>query len=79
MSDDNKHFSGLLEKHYFVFVKFGYVLLMSAYILLHSESAYRGGALTLAVAALCACVVAVFETTGQKKGGFCCWLPNLSV
>ena len=79
MINENLRFLELWEKHYFVFVKFGYVLLMSAYILLHSESAYRGGALTLAVAALCACVVAVFETTGQKKGGFCCWLPNLSV
>lgn len=67
MINENLRFSELWEKHYFVFVKFGYVLLMSAYILLHSESAYRGGALTLAVAALCACVVAVFETTGQKK------------
>ena len=65
--NENLRFSEIWEKHYFVFVKFGYVLLMAAYLLMNSESANRGIALTLAVAALCACVMAVYETAKQKK------------
>ena len=57
----------LWEKHYFVFVKFSYVLLMAAYMMLHSEIAYRNNVLTLAATAVCACVMTVYETTRQKK------------
>ena len=67
MSDDNKHFSGLLEKHYFVFVKYGYVLLMAAYTILHSGNENRNNAITLALTAVCACVMTVFETALQKR------------
>ena len=67
MRDENLRFSEIWEKHYFVFVKYGYVLLMAAYLLMNSESANRGNALTLAAAALCACVMAVYETARQKK------------
>ena len=67
MMNENLRFSEIWEKHYFVFVKFGYVLLMAAYLLMNSESANRGNALTLAAAALCACVMAVYETAKQKK------------
>ena len=65
--NENLRFSEIWEKHYFVFVKFGYVLLMAAYLLMNSESANRGIALTLAVAALCTCVMAVYETAKRKK------------
>lgn len=65
--NETLRFSEIWEKHYFVFVKFGYVLLMAAYLLMNSESANRGNALTLALAALCTCVMAVYETVKKKQ------------
>lgn len=64
---EKSRFLELWQKHYFIFVKFGYVLLMSAYMMLHSEIAYHHNVLTLAAAAVCACFMTVYETTGQKK------------
>ena len=67
MNSENLRLSELWEKHYFIFVKLGYVLLMAAYMLLHSEIAYRSNVLTLAMAAVCSFVMAVYETTASPK------------
>lgn len=67
MRDENFRMSELWEKHYFVFVKFGYVLLMAAYMMLHSENAYRGKVLTLLTAAFCTCFISVYETISRKS------------
>lgn len=65
MEQENR--SGWWERNYFVLVKFGYVLLMAAYILLHSGSGYLGSALTLAAAAVSACVIVLYEITSRKR------------
>ena len=65
--NEKSRLSELWEKHYFVLVKFGYVLLMAAYMMLHSEIAYRDNVLTLAAVAVCACVMTVYETKKKKK------------
>ena len=70
MREENRY--GLWEKHYFVLVKFGYVLLMAMYFLLSSGSAYRVNALMLALAALCACVMVFYETI--LRGNWRRWL-----
>lgn len=67
MNSENLRLSELWKKHYFIFVKFGYVLLMAAYMLLHSEIAYHDNVLTLAAVAMCACIMTIYETTRQKK------------
>ena len=67
MNSEYLRLSEVWEKHYFVFVKFGYVLLMAAYMMLHGGSDYRHQAFTLAMAAVCACVMAVYETAAEKR------------
>ena len=76
--------SGLWEKHYFVLVKFGYVLLMAAYMILHSANESRVNAFTLAIAALSACVMAIYETIARRNlkgwllaGEFACVLLGM--
>ena len=59
--------SGLWEKHYFVLVKFGYVLLMAVYLILQGGNESRVNAFTLAAAALAACVMSIYETVGRRK------------
>ncbi len=55
------------EKNYFIFIKFGYVLLTAVYNLLNSEKVYRNNAFLLAAAAVCAFVMTVYETTGRRS------------
>ena len=80
---EEKH-SGLWEKHYFVLVKFGYVLLMAVYLILHVGKGSRVNAFTLAIAAMTACVMVIFETIGRGKrqgwlmaGEFACVLLGM--
>lgn len=57
----------LWEDHYFVLVKLGYVLLMTAYMILHGDSVYRSSAFTLALASVCVCVMTVYEITDRPS------------
>ena len=68
MSHEYLRFHELWENNYFVFVKFGYVLLLAVYMMLHGESADLNiVAFDLVIMAVSACVMAFYETVNKNS------------
>ena len=69
MSEPNDYSSlgKLWKNNYFVAVKFGYALLMIVYIAINISDSNVNSALTFIMAAVCASIMAIYETVKYKK------------
>lgn len=66
-NNDGRSFSELWERNYFVVVKFGYALMMIVCIIMNIGGRNINYALTFIMAAVCASIMAVYETVRFKK------------
>lgn len=66
LDNENGKFGINIKKDYFIGVKFGYALLMTAYIMLQNELSFFDSAEIFIVSAVCAAVMSLYEILNKK-------------
>lgn len=66
MDNENGKFGIIIKKDYFIGVKFGYALLMTAYIMLQNKLSFFDSAEIFIVSAVCAAVMSLYEILNKK-------------
>lgn len=66
LDNENGKFGINIKKDYFVGVKFGYALLMTAYIMLQNKLSFFDSAEIFIVSAVCAAVMSLYEILNKK-------------
>lgn len=66
LDNENRKFGINIKKDYFIGVKFGYALLMTAYIMLQNKLSFFDSAEIFIVSAVCAAVMSLYEILNKK-------------